>query len=474
MLNSHATRQPPTSRTPIHGWLFGIFVIALALRIGYVIPRWQTLPQWNVDAIGYHQLAFNTLAGRSFSLNTEAPFRPDSIRTPGYPMLLSAIYLITGIQPHAAILVQCAIDAFTAVMAAWLAWQLTRRRPALIVAGLCYATDTVAWRYSAELYVEVVQGAALISLVCLIIGNACLAKRPMLHAVVLGLASSLLVLIKPNLLPLPLFVAAFVLWRNRNGRRTVAVLLSAVLTLLPWCIRNQLVFGRFTVSTVFENNVLLVSAPATLVEANHEDTLPWTPRWMFHFNAVIDRAMQANPTLLTIPESHMTDRQRGEASALLANTAQAVLRENPVAFLRGHLRGVLRGLQSTEHQFWFQVISGKPWSVAVPKGMLQTVRLGELNQVSRLAVLVWAYFTAQQVIGLVALALGTLWLWRTQRAFLVWCAVLVAYVVVLPGPILYERFTLPIVPLLCVGIGCGVQHGLVTLVSRRVTKLKPK
>jgi len=76
--------------------------------------------------------------------------------------------------------------------------------------------------------------------------------------------------------------------------------------------------------------------------------------------------------------------------------------------------------------------------------------------------------------GLVALALGTLWLWRTQRAFLVWYAVLVAYVVVLPGPILYERFTLPIVPLLCVGIGCGVQHGLVTLVSRRVTKLKPK
>ena len=471
MLNLHKLIHPSASRTPIRGWLISIFLIGLALRIAYVTPRWQSLPQWNVDAIGYHQLAVNTLAGRGFSLNTEAPFRHDSIRTPGYPLFLSAIYLITGIQPRAAILVQCAIDAFTAVMAGWLAWQLTRRRPALILAGLCYATDTVAWRYSAELYVEVVQGAALIGLGCLIVGNTFLTKRPILHAIALGLASGILVLIKPNLLPLPLIVAAYALWRMRAWRPVLALLLSSALVLLPWCIRNQLVFGRFTVSTVFENNVLVVSAPATLVEAHHEDTLPWTPRWMFHFNAVVDRAMQAHPALLTLPEARMTDLQRGEASALLASAAQEVLRENPVAFVSGHLKGVLRGLPSTEHQFWFQALSGKPWDVAVPKGMLQTILGGDLGTVSRLAMAVWAYFAVRQMIGLIGLAAGALWLWRTQRAFLVWSAVLIAYVVVLPGPILYERFTLPIVPILGVLIGCGGQHVFVTLMSRKVPTL---
>src|SRR4030095_10484807 len=93
-----------------------VLFVALLLRFGYLAFRWPLLPDWNVDAVGYHQLAVNLLQRGIFSLNTQPPFQPDAIRTPGYPLFIAAVYVVVGINPRAVLIVQAILDAITVVL----------------------------------------------------------------------------------------------------------------------------------------------------------------------------------------------------------------------------------------------------------------------------------------------------------------------------------------------------------------------
>src|SRR5262245_13208962 len=103
-----------------------LFISALLCRLFYIAALWHVLPIWNTDAQGYHYLALNLLQRGVFSMYAEAPFQPDALRTPGYPLFIASIYALFGVAPRAVIVAQAIIDSITALFVMGIAYKLTR------------------------------------------------------------------------------------------------------------------------------------------------------------------------------------------------------------------------------------------------------------------------------------------------------------------------------------------------------------
>ncbi|MCL5998251.1 MAG: glycosyltransferase family 39 protein [Chloroflexi bacterium] len=431
-----------------------VFMVALLLRLGYLAWRWPLLPDWNVDATGYHQLAVNLVQRGIFSLNTEPPFHPDAIRTPGYPLFIAAVYVLTGISPRAVLVVQAVLDAVTALLVMGISRNLGLPKGIAAVTGLLYALSPLAWRYSAELYVESILAFAVAVMFWLLSRPS---MRPGWAGILgLGVACGVTLLVKPNMVLLPVILAIALLIRS-GLRQTLLFVLATGLVLMPWVIRNALVFGRPMLSTVFENNLARVSAPATLAEASGEEVAPWTPRWEALFFEVVDRATRTNPQLFATPVDAMDPRESDQATLALADTAREIIANHPAAFVASHVKGVLHGLLPGEYRFWFGQFSGQTWESAMPAGIAGAIRARGWQAVPLLALILFVASVAVTVASGVAMSVG--W-WRLVRRHVIIASAMgafILYVLLLPGPIAYERFQVPAVPLVAVLIGCAFE-----------------
>ncbi len=462
---ARGTTQPTTAVIS----LVAIFALALLPRLAYVLWRWSSLPDWNVDAIGYHQLAINLIERGVFSLNTDAPFLPDGVRTPGYPIVIAAFYTLFGHEPRLVLLGQIVADSITAVLVVLLARRLTQSPCVALWAGVLYALNPLCWRYCAELYVESLL-AGMIALILLLLIHVEHATAR--QAIPLALVAAATLLFKPAVWTLPVILLVVWVWQHKMKQ---ALTLAAVcmVVIAPWLVRNLFTFGRPMLSQVFENNLVTVSAPATLAEAKDEPVVPWSPNWQDHFFELVVQATQAEPALMNIPEHQMTNPQRDQAQQLLARIAREVIVQHPGAFIRSHLRGVALALLPREHQFWFSALAGKSWDVAVPGGMWVTIWHGDWQATSRLARLMWVVGWAACGVSVLSAIRGGWYVWRVSRTWSVVVGCFGLYLIVLPGPIAYERFYVPLVPLFCVLIGVGLGKCLrfgVCVVSGRVER----
>lgn len=457
-------------------WWFAvaIFLVALLLRIIYLASRWPILPDWNVDAIGYHQLAVNLNERGVFSLNSEPPFQPDAIRTPAYPLLIALIYRFLGVMPHAVLIVQSILDALTALLVMGIALNLKQPNRVAVVAGTMYAFYPAAWHYCAEFYVEIFLAfaIALIFWGVSILQKAEVPNKFSSYIVFgLGVASGLALLIKPTAILLPI-ILGMVLLIKRKFRYTLSFMLALGIMLAPWIIRNLLVFGRPILSTAFENNLARVSAPATLAEARGENVAPWTLRWEALFLEVVEIAARNNPALFATQINDMTPRQIDRVQIELAKASRAIIIAHPIAFITSHAKGTLRGLlPREEYRFWFQRLSGQTWESAMPSGMVNLVRNGGWRVVPPLALILFVIFLMIYALGFVTVLAGIWHLSRYDKTVAVTMAAVIAYMIILPGPIAYERFQVPVMPLVFVLMGCG--YVAYTQYLRKVTSGPP-
>jgi hypothetical protein len=431
-----------------------------------------------VDALGYHTLAVNWLAGRGFTLAAEPPYVPDAIRTPVYPAWLASLYAAAGPNPLWLALAQGALDALTTVVLADAAWRVTGRRRAGLAAGALYALNPTAWRLSNELLTEILLAHGLAWLVWVWLHWR---DRPAARwLAVLGGLAGLAALTKPNVVLLPLLVGACVAVRRRpkgSGWRGVAagagrglmVLAVAGAVLVPWLARNRLVFGRWFFSHAFDNNLARVSAVATLARLNGERVAPWTPRWEALYSGLLLEAQARfgpafTPVLASAGQADRTQRQ-------LAAVAADVVGQHPAEYALAHLEGFARSWVPQEHRFWYGVLAGQSWdSLGSAEGVLgQALAAGRawgpwaalrfvwqarFASLPPLALALWlGWLLAYAVSGLL-LAVGT-WRLRHQPALLglLWGTIL--YSTFLPGPIAHVRFRVPVAPALILVMAAG-------------------
>ena len=442
-------------------------LLTLAVRAAWlalVPPQ----PLAAVDARGYDLLAHNLLAGAGLSLRRTPPFCPTMLRTPGYPLFLAAAYRLLG-GVRGAILLQMLLEVLTTALVIRLGREVADRRTGRM-AGLLYALNGTSWRYTGDLYAEIlllpVLSFALLATV------RWLRRGGRVEAAATGAGWGAALLVKPNLLYLAavLLPTVALLRRRRGGRRWGLPLVVAGLILLPWVVRNGVRLGRWRLSDAFLVNRARVSAVATLAELRHIPVEPWTPTWEALYAELVAETARAEGWDSPTVEVHDC-RETLRREEAVAARADRLLRAHPWAALRAHLRGVGRSLLDPGHRFWYAVLTGSPWETT---GVVPDIwrRMGwslERGAVGDALLAFWRERVLRPPWGAFLLWWGlvvmrvALWRWGVRGLLRLrgrgggLLAATVLYHLLLPGPIAYERFTLPAIPALVILVAAGMQ-----------------
>jgi 4-amino-4-deoxy-L-arabinose transferase-like glycosyltransferase len=228
------------------GVAFGVLVaLALVLRLLYV----DATPAYGLrhDARDYELHAQSLAVGEGYSRHV-AYGRPTAFRPPGYPYFLAGVYRVAGVQEapqerrvHTARIAQAFVGAAVAALIGAIALCLWGRWTGLLATALAAVyvpLIVVGGAVMSEPLFDVAMLAAIL---------AALAHRRSPHryryAVLTGVLAGLAMLTRANAIVL-LAPLAFAVWDARPRRAWPALgppavlLTAAVITVMPWTIRN--------------------------------------------------------------------------------------------------------------------------------------------------------------------------------------------------------------------------------------------
>ena len=241
-----------------------ILVLALVLRIGAMVATDPYLPQW--DAVDYHAHALalvheHQYPGTLFAgldvievpSATQPPTIPErtqgpsAFRPPTYPYFLAAVYAVSGDSWTAGRLASALLGVIAVLLVFLVARLLWDRTVALVAALIAAVAPSLVYLNAAlmsePLFIVFELGAVL---AVLLYGRG---EGRMWWALAAGVLCGLCSLTRANGVVLVLACAIGVwIFARRAGRGsvapTVALLLAAALTILPWTIRNALVMDQ--------------------------------------------------------------------------------------------------------------------------------------------------------------------------------------------------------------------------------------
>ena len=223
-----------------------ILVLATVVRVAWLY-WFPTRPY--ADSVGYIAAATQLVNGHGYVWDAES-MQPLVGWPVGYPAILAALFLITGVTAETALALNLVVSVLTVAQTAWLGSLLFGRRVGLMSALLL------------ALFPGFVVYTSLVSteLVFLWLTSLCylLAARPpqrttaFAPTVNAGIAAGIMagagaLVRSTGLLLLPFWV--FVRWSSqRNVKQAalwaVALFATAALIVLPWTARNYLTFGK--------------------------------------------------------------------------------------------------------------------------------------------------------------------------------------------------------------------------------------
>ncbi len=447
--------------------------LTMVLRLGYIAIAPRGLQLDNVDARGYHWLAVNLIERGVFSMNTEPPYRSDSIRAPLYPLFVAGLYSVAGPDPRTVMLLQCALDSVTAAIVFRLGQRLARRRVGL-VAALLYTLHPASWRFCNELLTEILFGllltASLWLFTCYILDGR---NR---QALLCGLLSGASILCKPNVQFLPLVLLGILIHGLYTGRKkwwqgAAIVTVTILMLLAPWLVRNRLVFGRWFYTMTFEDNLAHVSAVATLARAQGETVAPWTERWEAIYDGIIIQAA-TRYGWTSGDQSALSTRERDARLQQITTVALDIIRAHPQDFIVSHTTSWLWSFLPQDHKFWYTLLAGQPWEALQPESdvfgrALGAARAGKLAAAVELvirerllalpplALALWVGWglgylcvTILFFVGAARLGLSPHTAKGASRVLMLVLVATVFYVTFLPGPISHIRYRLPVIPII--------------------------
>ncbi len=246
-----------------------IFSIALLLRILFFLfeSPWDQnilenkIIKMGTDQRGYHQLAINLLETNELTFKKGLP--PTTLRTPVYPLFIAIIYQIFGILPWVVIIFQILFDSITALIIYSSLKKLLNERIGMI-GGIIYSLDPHLILHSNSYYSDTLFVFFLSVFLYFLISFLTKKNYNLRSIILMGLFLGLATLVKPASAYLPYIIFFFLLFFFKvklinRIKYALFFLLLYFLTISPWLIRNQLIYGKPFLSNSGEYNLLAIN-----------------------------------------------------------------------------------------------------------------------------------------------------------------------------------------------------------------------
>lgn len=353
--------------------LVAVAALALLVRLGMgVFLGFNSGPDRSAcgaDTVEFEQMAWSAAQARGLAIYPGGP--PSAFRAPGYPMLLAVVYKLFG----RAYWVNRVTLSLIGTLTVWLTYLLSRRLglsewPSLL-AALLASVLPLQFYWCGHFMSEPL--AACLNVACtLLVVRAIGTEARGLPAMtsqrrqVGGLFSAgalcgLAALVRAASLLVPVcFALMLMLSRHVRFRRAVAMSavfgLGAVLAILPWTVRNRIVFDRFA--------LISTNGGSTFWGANNDGVAEPGEKWGSWISTNFDRQRKRREVLSLANE---VDRDRKEwqfgREFVLNNPGKMPL------LIAGKLWRLLRPFPDSANRIYVLVV-GLGWLVLLPISVL--------------------------------------------------------------------------------------------------------
>lgn len=411
-----------------------VFAVALALRL-----TWWAVAHFvgdygftTHDSAQYLRLAHNLLHFGEFSQSQTAPFYPDVVRTPGYPLWLVLFGWMSSSTAVIA-LVQSVLGAFVPVIAA-------KTAKALHLPGSGWAALILALDAGLVVFTPLVLTDGLFTLLFAIWFHRMVTVRSGLGWMTTALLAGVLVLVRPSGLVLPIIT---VVWSiARMGLKPFALLVAAAAMLLPmgWMLRNYSTQNTFTLSTIGPNTLYLFHAAAVKAQGENRSFSTVQAEMINDLNNRFDwqndrEAISEFTAFCTRESVSIYRNYPAEAAKVTASNLIAFVIKPPRGFFDDGL-GLRKGYTTVSG---FEVNSGQ--------SLLQRL----LANTSSAALVLTGYQFALQLLQTLLFALGLRTLWHSNRRLALLIASLFVYFWFSSAITQTDaRFRMPVLPLMAV------------------------
>jgi hypothetical protein len=391
-----------------------VFTLALGLRLAYFLcVRDGNLTM--TDTRGYVELAESLQSrGEYTSDYTQGGFPGDLIRPPGYPSFLLVVNGFRAVDLERTALIQSIIGAVWAagftLIVAWLTTRWTG-----ILAGAFYAAECVTIVHTplvlTDLLYSIPETLALLSFV------AYLKTGKTWQAALAGTGLAAAALVRPQ--AWLLLIVLIIGWFLQPHRRIagLAFLVTYIVFVSPWAVRNYIHHGVLTLSTVDTEMINLIAHTAmdhgavddAFYKRLDKNIVVWSTEW------------ERDPL-------SPLERERAhehEAFSILYHNARWALKQFAVGMVHTSL-GTGQGTVTA----------------SLPKGLQGAFR--------------WYSLVVLEVVMLWGLALaGIFYSNALPKAAMGMLAAALFLIVFSPGIIGYGRYRVPVVPILCMFAAMG-------------------
>lgn len=243
-----------------YGWIAAALALAVAMRVAALWLAGDAIHHG--DPLNYLRLATGLSQGHGLALHTASgQWEPTGLFPPALPLLLGAVALVLPLTPLTMCLVNLAVDLAAALLLGRLATQLGRRDLSMPISLAYLLWPSIAFMAPLA-YKEGLIIALLLAMLVALLEQA--GRGGFRWAALSGLAGGAVVLTQPSLAPL--LPMLFLVFAKRFGGLSRWTAISAcaagvaLLLMLPWWIRNAMVFGQFIPFTTSGGLALWVGA----------------------------------------------------------------------------------------------------------------------------------------------------------------------------------------------------------------------
>jgi hypothetical protein len=426
-----------------------LFLRALLPMLGYCYTRDATI-FYTPDSASYIVPARELIAHHRFFSDGA----PEIIRTPGYPLLLTA-GLLLGRLELATIALQILLSCFTVFMVYRTARLLFEREETAIIAAGLYAIDPFSILFASLLSAETLFTAVVMVGIYYLVRY--LRRQSPRDLLVSAGALATSVYVRPIGYFLPLIIAtglaAWALVTHRQNKLRVLaytcafVVVSVGLTGL-WQIRNMSETGYSGFSAIASDNMYFIGAASVLAAQQH---VP--------YYGMRDRLGYQDQRIYF--QEHPEQRTWSVAQRInyMNRAADHILLGSPLAYTRIYFEGIVRATfdpGSTEYIRFFDLYpkQGGLLTVEVDKGAIATIEALFANPL-----LFWltAMMLPLQITYLLCACITLCGRVILDPAILAVLFIVGYYMAIAGGPGDWGRFRHPATPIICILAGFGLR-----------------